>query len=269
MISIYKYEDFREFLKDRYLRMKAKDAAFSYQRFSKDAGVRSPNYLKLIIDGTRNLTISNIHGFARGLKLTEGEAEFFEALVLLGQSASTSERKFYKSRILKLRGSKIASQNRVAVANLGQFPYLPAILVSSTGMSVETAAQEIGRRFHLPTEQVKKIFEKLRAEKILDDCHGRYRLTTDYYVQYDNLRSNADQKKFLKAQLELSGKALERRYSIDAQFFAHTFTTSPERLPGMIQKIADLLETLTKESNDDPPENAMQLNIQFFPLEQL
>lgn len=267
MKSIYKYSDYRAFLKDRYLDKKAADSRFSFQRFSKEAGINSPNYLKLVMDGDRNLTVSNIHQFAKALGLTESEVEFFETLVLLTQSTNAAEKKYYRSRLLRLKNGRIERQGQVKIKNLAEFPYLPAILVSADGLTLDVAEQKISSRFNLKREQVEKVLQTLLKEKILELRESRLKLTNDYFVQYDRLRASADQKQFLKAQLALSSRALENRYSSDAQFFAHTFTTSPDRVAGMVQKFADLLEAVTEESSEDPPENAMQINIQFFPLE--
>lgn len=108
---------------------------------------------------------------------------------------------------------------------------------------------------------------RLIENKMVEDGDERLRLSSDYFVQFDKIRSNSDQKTFLKAQLRLSEKALNERYESDAQFFAHTFTTLQVRIPGMVQKLAALLEEFTLDSNEDIPEKVMQLNIQFFPMD--
>ena len=53
--NIYNFSDYRDFLKDRYRQLKEADPVFSFRHFSKQAGFGSPNYLKLVMDGKRNL----------------------------------------------------------------------------------------------------------------------------------------------------------------------------------------------------------------------
>jgi uncharacterized protein (TIGR02147 family) len=54
-VDVYRYLDYRAFLRDFYEAKKAKSRTFSYRAFSKRAGVASPNYLKLVIEGQRSL----------------------------------------------------------------------------------------------------------------------------------------------------------------------------------------------------------------------
>jgi uncharacterized protein (TIGR02147 family) len=58
--NIYNFSDYRDFLKDRYRQLKEADSLFSFRYFSKEAGFGSPNYLKLVMDGKRNLSTEAI-----------------------------------------------------------------------------------------------------------------------------------------------------------------------------------------------------------------
>ena len=53
--EVFDYLDYRAFLRDHYLDKKQRQG-LSFRGFSKRAGLKSPNYLKLVIDGQRNLT---------------------------------------------------------------------------------------------------------------------------------------------------------------------------------------------------------------------
>ena len=74
--NIYNFTDYREFLKDRYRQLKINDPLFSFRHFSKSAGFGSPNYLKLVMDGKRNLSAEAIAKFAKGLRLDNHESEY-------------------------------------------------------------------------------------------------------------------------------------------------------------------------------------------------
>ena len=79
---IFDYEDYRAYLKDYYRARKAQDPAFSFGVFARRAGISSRAYVKLVMDGRRNLSADFIQRFSRGLKLTMDEAEYFQYLVL-------------------------------------------------------------------------------------------------------------------------------------------------------------------------------------------
>lgn len=98
-INIYQYLDYREYLRALYTHLKATKPQFSFRFFSKQAGFASPNYLKMVMDGQRNLSQASIIKFREGLKLAKDEAEFFENLVHYTQSKTLHEKNQYYERL--------------------------------------------------------------------------------------------------------------------------------------------------------------------------
>lgn len=98
MPDIYKYLDYRNYLKDYYQAKKvAKGSAFSYRSFARDAGFSSPNFLKLVIEGKRNLGPRGTLQFAKALRLGKQEAAHFENLVHFKQAETDEEKnKWYQ-----------------------------------------------------------------------------------------------------------------------------------------------------------------------------
>ena len=102
-ISIYDYLDYRRFLRDAFEEKKNTLQGFSYRTFSRSAGIVSPSFLKLVMDGKRNLTPSSIRKFARGFRLKPDEAEYFENLVLYNQAADEEEGEHYFAKLSRER----------------------------------------------------------------------------------------------------------------------------------------------------------------------
>ena len=73
-MDIYQYKNYREYLRDFYAEKKNKNSRYSYALFSQKAGLKSPNYLKRVIDGARNITHKNLRSFVVGLGLQKKEA---------------------------------------------------------------------------------------------------------------------------------------------------------------------------------------------------
>ncbi len=101
--NIYNFTDYRDFLKDRYRQLKETDPAFSFRFFSKQAGFGSPNYLKLVMDGKRNLSDEAIGKFAKGLRLDAYEAEYFKYMVGYNQCEEKMKREVYEAKLHYLR----------------------------------------------------------------------------------------------------------------------------------------------------------------------
>ncbi len=54
-ISVFEYDNYREFLRDSYEYLKAANPKYSYRYFSKSAGFKSSSVMKMIMDGKRNM----------------------------------------------------------------------------------------------------------------------------------------------------------------------------------------------------------------------
>lgn len=90
------YTDFRQYLKDfyDYKRKQTQDSIrpYNYATFAAAADIKSPNYLKLIIEGQRNLSDVMAKKFSKALSLSKEETEEFVALVRYGQSEDPIDR---------------------------------------------------------------------------------------------------------------------------------------------------------------------------------
>src|SRR5439155_22843785 len=76
--------------------------------FARRAGIRSQNYLKVVMDGRRSLTSRNVPKFIKGLGLAGPQAEYFEALVNLNQARDSVEHGTCLDRIEHLKKKKSA-----------------------------------------------------------------------------------------------------------------------------------------------------------------
>jgi len=93
------FHDYREYLCVMIEYLGATRKSFSIRQFSRKTGYASPNYLRLVADGKRNLSHASIARFAAGLGLTEEEHDGFEALVHLGRASNDDERNRYYEKL--------------------------------------------------------------------------------------------------------------------------------------------------------------------------
>jgi uncharacterized protein (TIGR02147 family) len=99
MPNIFNYIDYREFLEDFYNEQKGQNKAFSYQYFANKAGFKSKSFIKLVIDGKKNLTADSIEKLNNVLKLTEKTFSYFNDLISFNQAKSVQERNFHFEKI--------------------------------------------------------------------------------------------------------------------------------------------------------------------------
>ncbi len=108
MPLIYDYLDYRVFLRDVCEWLRTHSRGFSFRKFAMDAGLSSPSYLKMVMDGDRGLTPNSIGKFAKALKLKRHEERFFEDLVNFTQAKSHDEKnRYYKKLTTSKRYIKV------------------------------------------------------------------------------------------------------------------------------------------------------------------
>ncbi len=79
--NIYQYRSYQKYLKDIFDYKKEVNSAFSFRKFAAKADFSSASFLKLVIDGKRNLSMDSIAKVARGFELTTCEQAFLKLLV--------------------------------------------------------------------------------------------------------------------------------------------------------------------------------------------
>ena len=100
MPNIFGYLDYRDFLKDYYLEEKAKSPVFSFQYFANKAGFKSKSFLKLVIDGRKNLSGESLAKMAKAMKMAPKAFSYFEDLVAFGQADSHKLKNFFFEKLM-------------------------------------------------------------------------------------------------------------------------------------------------------------------------
>ncbi len=120
------YLDYRKFLADFYnyrREISKKDLRpYNYAVFSAAADIKSPNYLKMIIDGRRNLSEDMIGKFAKALGLQKELAEEFRTLVLYSQASDPAERNLF---LKELNEKRVQSQLKSGQINAQTWEKIP------------------------------------------------------------------------------------------------------------------------------------------------
>jgi uncharacterized protein (TIGR02147 family) len=89
------YQDYRRFLTDFYLHKKAVNKSFSYRKFSQISGIKSSNFLMLVMQKRRNLSAKIATPVAKAMKLSRAESAYFVSLVKLERAKDGEDREKY------------------------------------------------------------------------------------------------------------------------------------------------------------------------------
>jgi uncharacterized protein (TIGR02147 family) len=126
-VDVFEYVDYRAFLRDYYAHEKRARRSFSHRAFSRRVGLGSPNHLKRVMDGERNLTLEMAARFAEALALSGEAAEYFVQLVRFGQARSSVERARAYEKLTTFKAYRRTRKLDLAHAAYHSTWYIPAV----------------------------------------------------------------------------------------------------------------------------------------------
>lgn len=126
-VHAFSYLEYRAFLRDLFAAKKAAAPSFSHRAFSRRAGLRSTNYLHLVVAGKRNLTPVAARSFAKGFGLAKDESNYFCALVRYNQAKVADERAEAFAALGRFRKFREVHELATAQSAYQSTWYLPAI----------------------------------------------------------------------------------------------------------------------------------------------
>lgn len=267
---MYDFLDYRAYLRAYYEAAKRTQRSFSFRSFSKLAGLRSPNFLKLVIQGERNLGADSVPRFCTALGLEGAEAEFFSDLVAFSQATSLADKNRAFERISASRRFRAARRiDGDLFAYLSHW-YNPAIreLAGRADFSEDPRwiASQVRPRIS-PTEAAEAMRLLLSLGLLVRDpgsgrvVRGEPTLTTEHEVR--SLGAAA----FHRQMIERAAESLDTVPSALRDLAALTVCISPETAARVKERIHQLREALAELCDADTAGKVVyQLNVQWFPL---
>ncbi len=270
-LEIYGYTDFRVYLKDYYEVRKASQKGYSYRAFSKAAGFSSPNFLKLVIDGTRNIGPEAVEKFIVALGFKAKVADYFRTLVKLNQAKDDAEKEGYFYQLRKLMPS--ARRRQLNIENLQYLSHwlYPVIREMLALGEFRDDPYWVSRRINFdvsPTE-VSQALQFLTKEKFIErDANGRWYASDDMVLSSDEVRSLAI-RNYHRAMMDRARDALERLEVSEREFGAVTFVIPDDRIDELKRKLKEFRGELhawaVQASQASPGDTVVQVNFQMFP----
>lgn len=265
--NIYNFTDYRDFLKDRYKQLKEADPVFSFRFFSKQAGFGSPNYLKLVMDGKRNLSEDAIGKFAKGLRLDNHESEFFRYMVESNQCENPAKKKVFEAKLTYLRE---LFKVKTLIPELYDYYhewYHAAIheVIKKAAVKNDPAAIAQSLVPNITTEEATAAVGLLmKLGFISASADGK--LTAVQNPTVDEASEAMSQKIHYEQMAELAAQSLYTQGPETQDFGSLTLSLPQEKVEELRTKIHQLIESVAKENSNNPGDAIYQLNIQLFAL---
>ena len=273
------YLDYRLYLREFYQAKKELSKndlrPYSYQLFSAAANIKSPNYLKMIIEGQRNLSEDMIGKFAKALALSKDQSEEFSYLVKLNQAEDTSERNIYLKKISEVRVEQKLKSGEIDRKTWEKIPnwvaWILYAMIDQEGVSFTTKnLKELLRNKASEAEIEASLNSLLASGEIKKDP-----ITGEIKKSHNLIDSPEEIPVALvrKLQTQLMYLGLESLYQDapqDREFGTLTMSLTKEEFEDIKFKLRQLRKSIHKDNSigrkEKKGERVYQLNIQLFPV---
>ncbi len=271
-VNPFEFLDYRAYLRAHYHAEKERRPAFSHRFFSRQAGLKSPNFLKLVMDGERNLGPETVPKFIKALGLVGEAAAFFADLVAFNQADTVAEKNRAFERISASRRFRMAKRIDGDLFRYLSYWYYPAIRELAARSDFQESPKWIASQLRpkvTPAEAGAALNLLLSLGLLVRDggtgriVRGEPTLTTDHQVRSLGARN------FHRQMLERASDSIETVKAVHRDLAALTVCVSTETAAVVKDRIHKFREELTQICDADAGSSGAvvyQLNIQWFPL---
>ncbi len=269
--NIYSYNDFRAFLRDYFTYRCQMQKNYSHRIMAKELGFPSPNYIKLVMDGHRNIGLRSIDRLLCGLQLRDKEREYFNHLVLFSQAKTNSRKSYYYDLMSSFR-----SPLNSAVITSGAYQYYSEwyhcivrelITLEKPPVNAGSIAKKI--KPHLTASQVKKSIRLLLELGFIvaneDESYSQSSRALETETENDVVAIGI--RNYNLKMIDIAKECIDSEPQYKKRYSSLTISISDDtmhRIKERFKEFEQELLEIARESRD--PKHVYQANIQFFPL---
>jgi uncharacterized protein (TIGR02147 family) len=265
--DVFAYLDYRAYLRAIYERRKPRGA--SYRSFARRAGLRSPNYLKLVIDGDRNLSARMAEQFAKACDLSPEGKRYFLLLVTFNQARSSEARARAHAALRRLRGPSRFAALDAALDAYHSLWYLPAIRELVASPCFREDPRWLARQLLPPITAAQarsSLATLLELGLLVRDEHGALRQASMTVTTGPEARSR-QLKRFHRTMMDHAKSSIERIPAPERDVSGLTLCLGEHGLALVKRSIQRFRQELLELSElEREGSQVVQLNFQLFPL---
>jgi uncharacterized protein (TIGR02147 family) len=267
-VDVFRHDDYRAFLRAYYERRKQEKRGISLRAFSRRVGLRSPNYLKLVMDGQRNLSPELAVRFGEACGLSGEALDYFCALVAHDQAKSASERALHHTRLRGFRRHRETHKLADAQASYHAHWYLPAIRELAARADFRDDPKWIARTLwpQITAPEARRALASLLELGLLArDAAGRV-VQAEPLVETQAGPLGHHIVSYHREMMRLGSESLERVPHEQREIASLTLCLSAARAKELKAELEQLESQLLQRYGSEDAEQVVQVNIQMFPL---
>jgi uncharacterized protein (TIGR02147 family) len=270
-ISIFTYTEYRRFLQDYYSWRKENSRRFSHRKLARNLGFTSPNFLKLVIDGKRNIGRESLRKITAGIGLNKQESEYFSYLVFFNQARSAVDKNYFFGLIAHMRSHK-----NVTMIPSNQYEYLSEWYHPAVRELVKdrTDPLDYGQLSRLMGNGIseakirKSVMLLKRLGLLIVDEQGTFRHSSALLNTENEINSFAVRRYHANV-LDIAQGALDEVSPAEREFDQLTVRVSPDMFSKIKGRMQNFRGELLQMAEDDPWNGSMgiyHINLQLYPL---
>jgi uncharacterized protein (TIGR02147 family) len=273
------FMDFRKFLLDWYTYKRVLTRGdlrpYNYAMFSAAADIKSPNYLKMIIEAHRNLSEEMIVKFAKAMGMSKEQNEEFRLLVLFGQASDPAERNFFLKELSEFRVQSQLRSGQIDRKIWEKIPnWITWILYAVMDQDgVEFRPDKLRELLRGKASEA-EIAESLKiliesGEVVKDELTGQLRKARNLVDTPDEIPVALVRK--LQSQLMYLGlESLFQDSPADREFGSLTLSLTKAEFDELKFKLRQMRKQINKDNSikrmSERGDRVYQLNLQLFPV---
>lgn len=273
-IDIYQYSNYRRFLLDLFNEWGKSVYKWSYGKFSREAGFAVSNYLKLVIDGKKNLGNSGIDKIVSYFGFNKGETLFFKNLIRFNQAKSDKEKDCYFNQI---KSHPEYSKYHKDSKNLHKFYskwYNPVIRELINVKRFKNSPEWISKQLFPRISEIeaeRSLSFLLKSGQIIKDENEKL-------MQNEPLMTTGEEvtamsvSKYHQEMIQKAKESLETCSQNERNISSLTMAVAPDIYDKIVKEIYEfqskIINMVTSSENENP-EDVCQLNFQLFPVTQI
>jgi uncharacterized protein (TIGR02147 family) len=266
-VDVFRYRDYREFLAAFYAQGKA--GGLSYRGFARVAGLGAPNYLKLVIDGKRNLSAEMAERFARACRLNEESTQYFTLLVAFNQAGDDGERNALHEELSRFARFRTSQRLDLAQKEYHSSWFIPAIreLVTCPGFNEDAAWIAAQLEPSISEKEAAHALEVLQRLGLLERGEAGRLVQATRAVTTGQQASGLYIRNYHTELMQRAVHAMHHLPAEERYISALTLSASPATWAEVRRRVIEFRQELVALCDADPdPSRVVQLNLQLFPL---
>lgn len=268
-MNIFTYTDYRKYLKDYFEYKKKSCSFFSHRYLCNKLGLKSSNFILLVIKGMRNISDDICSKLIDVFQLKDNEAEYFKYLVSFNHAKNNIDKNNYWKKMISLRPkSKNGYVDEAKFKCYDQW-YNLAIREIITTMGSNVDYQKLAKLIYPrinakeAKDSVNLLLELGMIKRNKDNCFEK----CDTIIETDPKVNSLAVFNYHKKMASLAEENLVNTKREERNFSSCTLDVSEDGYKMIIEMINEFRERLMEVCTlDDKLDRVYQLNFQLFPI---